>query len=166
MMRKLDIDFQNSGGKPSHAGTAVLVLAVIVAAAMLLIQRSLNDQLDLMEATHTSTAAHDKSSAGSQQDDDPALQIAFNQLMLPWGGVFAAVEAAANDQVLLRSLDGNGRNRVIKITAQAPHAVAMLDYLQALKESGKLTGLQLLSHREDDKGALNFVIQADFPVGL
>lgn len=168
MMQKLDIDFQSAAGKSPSAGMAVLVLTVLVGLALLLMQRDLSDRLAAMDAAQGRIAASEKSGAGNKQrsEGDQALQTAFNQLTLPWGEVFASVEEAADDQVLLLALEGDGRNRVIRIAAQAPHAEAMLAYLERLKGSGKLGGCRLLSHREDDDGALHFVIQADLPEGV
>lgn len=161
-MQKLDIDFQSAPGKAPSAGVALLVLAVLAGLALLQVQRDLGNQLAAIDAVQGRITAGEKSGAASQKksEGDQAIQTAFNQLTLPWGDVFAAVEEAADKQVLLLALEGDGRNRVIKITAQAPHADAMLAYLERLKSNGKLGGWRLLSHREDDKGALHFVIQA------
>ena len=166
-MQKLDIDFQASTRKLPSAGMAVLVVAVLAGLMLLLLQRDLSGQLAEMDATLEHSAASGKSGAmsGKDAEGDRDLHAAFNQLVLPWGEVFAAVEDAAGDQVLLLGLEGDGRNRVAKITAQAPHAEEMLDYLERLKRNGRLNRWRLLSHREDDKGALHFVIQADLPEG-
>lgn len=168
MMQKLDIDFQRPASRVPSAGMALLALAVLAGLALLLTQRDLNNQLAAMDAVQGRTATGEKSGAANQKksEGDLALQAAFNQLTLPWGEVFAAVEEAASDQVLLLALEGDGRNRVIKITAQAPHAEAMLAYLERLKGNGKLSGWRLLSHREGDDGALHFVIQADLAEGV
>ena len=167
-MQKLDIDFQSAAGKTFSVGTAVLVLAVLVGLALLLMQRDLSDRLAAMDAAQGRTAASEKSAAGNKQksEGDQLLQAAFNQLVLPWGEVFAAVEEATDDQVLLLTLEGDGRNRVIKIAAQAPYAEAMLAYLERLKSNGKLNGWRLLNHHEGEDGALHFVIQADLPEGV
>jgi len=165
-MQKLDIDFQHPAGKTHYAGKALLVFAVIAGLVLLTMQRDLNDQVALLDASQGRAEASERLIAGSKQEGDPSLQVAYNQLMLPWGDVFASVEDAADEQVLLMGLEGDGRNRAVKIAAQAPHAVAMLDYLERLKSNGKLSGWRLLSHREDDKGSLHFVIQADLPEGL
>ena len=167
-MQKLDIDFQASTGKPPSAGMAVLVIAVLAGLVLLLVQRNLSDQLAETDAALGHSASSGKSGVMSGQDaeGDRELHAAFNQLVLPWGEVFAAVEDAAGDQVLLLGLEGDGRNRVVKITAQAPHAEEMLDYLERLKRNGRLNRWRLLNHREDDKGVLQFIIQADLPEGL
>ena len=163
-MQRLDLDFQRSAGKRPSAGLVLLVLAVLVGLALLLVQRDLVAQLALIDAAQGRAAASSKPT--DTKEGDQALQDAFSQLTLPWGEVFASVEDAADEQVLLMALEGDGRNRVVKIAAQAPHAVAMLDYLERLKNEGRLGGWRLLSHREDDKGVLHFVIQADLPEGL
>jgi hypothetical protein len=166
-MHKLDIDFQSAPGKAPSAGMILLVLAVLGGLALVQVQRDLGNQLAAMDAAQGRSAAGEKLGAANQKksDGDQAAQTAFNQLTLPWGEVFAAVEEAADKQVLLLALEGDGRNRVIKITAQAPHVEDMLAYLGRLKSNGKLGGWRLLSHREDDKGALHFVIQAVLPEG-
>lgn len=167
-MQRLDIDFQASTGKLPSAGVAVLVIAVLAGLALLLLQRDLSGQLAEMDTTLGHSAASEKSRAMSGRDaeGDRELRAAFNQLVLPWGEVFAAVEDATEDRVLLLGLEGDGRNRLVRITAQAPHAEDMLAYLERLKTSRKLGGWRLLSHSEDDKRMLRFVIQADLPEGL
>ena len=166
-MQKLDIDFQASTRKLPSAGTALLVVALLAGLALLLLQRNLSDQLAEMDAAlgHSATSGKSGAMSGPDAEGGRELQAAFNQLILPWGEVFAAVEEAAGDQVLLLGLEGDGRNRVVKITAQAPHAEEMLGYLERLKRNGSLNKWRLLSHREDDRGALHFVIQADLPEG-
>ena len=166
-MHRLDIDFQASTRRRPSAGVAVLVVAVLAGLVLLLLQRDLSGQLAEMDAILGHSAAPEKSRAMSGQDaeGERELHAAFNQLVLPWGEVFAAVEDAAGDQVLLLGLEGDGRNRVVKITAQTHHAEEMLGYLERLKRNGSLNRWRLLSHREDDKGALHFVIQADLPEG-
>ena len=166
VMQKLDIDFQKTSAKAPSAGMSLLVLAVLAGLALVLMQRDLSNQISAIDALQERSAAGEKSAAAHPKSDaEQAAQTAFNQLTLPWGDVFAAVEDAAEQQVLLLALEGDGRNRVIKITAQAPHTEAMLAYLERLKSSGKLGAWRLLSQREDDNGALHFVIQAVLPEG-
>lgn len=166
-MQKLDIDFQNTGGKTLLGGTAMLVLAVLAGLALLQVQHDLGNQIAAIDAAMGKNAAVEKSAGANQkkQGEDQVVQAAFNQLTLPWGDVFAAVEEASDKKVLLLALEGDGRNRVVKISAKAPHAETMLAYLERLKSSGKLGGWRLLSHREEEDGTLRFVIQAVLPEG-
>lgn len=163
-MQKLDIDFQRPVVKAHSMGRALLVLAILAALSQFLMQRDLNDRIAVMDAAQSNM--REKPAVAGKQEGDPALQAAFNQLTLPWDLVFASVEDAANDEVLLLALEGDGRNRTVRISAQVLHVTAMLDYLERLKNNGKLKGWRLLSHREDDKGALRFVIQAELPEGI
>jgi hypothetical protein len=41
----------------------------------------------------------------------------------------------------------------------------MLAYLEQMKTAGKLNAWRLLSHRKEEDGTLNFVIQAELPEG-
>lgn len=164
-MHKLDIDFQSTTGKAPSAGMALLALAVLLGLALLLLQNNISNQLAAMDAAQGRIASGGKEGTASQKksESDQSAQAAFNQLTLPWSDVFAALEAAADKQVILLALEGDGRNRVIKVVAQAPHADAMFAYLDRLKSNGKLGGWRLLSHRKGDDGVLHFEIQAVLP---
>ena len=164
MMKRLDINFQRANSDARPAGLALLVFSVLVAISLMMMQRDLENQMAELDAKSVLNE-NGAASGTANPDRDKITQAAFNQLNLPWEDVFAAVEEAANSRVLLLALEGEGRNRVIRITAEAPHADAMLAYLEELKRNGNLSGWRLMSHRKNDAGVLRFVIQADLPEG-
>lgn len=168
-MQKLDLDYQKQPGQHSSAGSSILILGIVVSLVLALGYRNLGAQLAELEAGDIHSSSSEKSGYSAQQKEqakaEQVLETAFNQLMLPWGEVFAAVEISANREVTLLALEGDGRNKTVRISASAASSGKMLAYLERLKSSGRLSGLHLASHRQEKDGSLHFVVQADFAGG-
>lgn len=168
-MQRLDLDYQKQPGQRSSAGNSILILGVVASLVLAFGYRNLGEQLAELEAGDRHSSAGEKSGYSAQQKEqakaEQILETAFNQLALPWGEVFAAVETAANGKVTLLALEGDGQHKTVRISARTANSVNMLAYLERLKSSGRLSGLHLASHRQETDGSLHFVVQADFAGG-
>ncbi|MDD2775360.1 MAG: hypothetical protein PHU06_05340 [Gallionella sp.] len=160
-MKKIDIDFYRSANRKSLLGLVVLLCGILSGIFVLSMRHDLSEKIAEIEST--GIKKH-KLNGNQRAEDGSVLQDAANQLSLPWGSLFALIEELSTDDILIQNLEGDGHSRTIKIVAQAPHAEAMLDYLERLKSSDKFSvNWRLLSHHKDENGALNFVIQSEFP---
>lgn len=168
-MQKLDLDFQKQPGQRSSAGNSILILGVVASLVLAFGYRNLGARLAELEAGVMQSSSGERSGYSAQQKEqakaEQILETAFNQLALPWGEVFAAVETAANGKVTLLALEGDGQHKTVRISARTANSVSMLAYLERLKTSGRLSGLHLASHRQEKDGSLHFVVQADFAGG-
>jgi len=168
-MQKLDLDYQRQPGGRNSAGVAILILGMVMSLALAFVYRDLGAQLAEMEAEimHASTG-NDPGKTAQQREQAKAeqfLETAFNQLALPWGEIFSAVESAANGKVTVLALESDGLHKTVRISARTADPGNMLAYLERLKSGGRLSGLHLASHRQDADGTLHFVVQADFAGG-
>jgi Tfp pilus assembly protein PilN len=168
-MQRLHLDYQKHPMRHSSAGSSILILGIVASLVLALGFRNLGAQLADLEAGAKQISRSEKSGNTAQQKEraeaDQVLEVAFNQLALPWGEVFAAVETAANGEVTLLALEGDGRHKTVRISARTANSNSMLAYLERLKSSGRLSGLHLASHRQETDGSLRFVVQADFAGG-
>lgn len=168
-MQRLDLDYQKQPGQRSSAGSSILILGVVVSLVLAFGYRNLGVQLAELEAGDMHSSVSEKSGYSAQQKEnakaEQILETAFNQLALPWGEVFAAVETAANGKVTVLALESDGLHKTVRISARTANPDNMLAYLERLKSSGRLSGLHLVSHRQETNGSLHFVVQADFAGG-
>jgi len=169
-MQKLDLDYQKQPGRGSSAGSSILILGVVASLVLAFGYHNLGLQLADLEEGVKQSARGERSGNTAQQKEqakaDQVLETAFNQLALPWGEVFSAVETAANGEVTLLALEGDGRHKTVRISARTANSNSMLAYLERLKNSSRLSGLHLASNRLETDGSLHFVVQADFAGGL
>jgi hypothetical protein len=168
-MQRLGLDYQKQPGRRSSAGSSILILGIVASLVLAFGYHNLGAQLADLEAGDRQTSVKVKSVTAAQQKEraetEQIFETAFNQLALPWGEVFAAVETATNGDVTLLALEGDGRHKTMRISARAANYGGMLAYLERLKNSGRLSGLHLASNRLETDGSLHFVVQADFAGG-
>jgi len=103
-----------------------------------------------------------KSSADLLARIDEAKKLA-SFLMIPWGDVFSALEAAALNDLALLAIEPDAKKRQLKITAEAKNKDIMFNYLEKLEASDELANVYLLKHEvvEDvDQHPIRFVAVA------
>jgi len=165
-MQQLDLDYLKQPGRHSSAGSSILILGIVASLVLGFGYHSLGAQLAELEKGVMLSSSGEKSGNSKQQkkqaEAEQIFETVFNQLTLPWGEVFAAVETAANGEVTLLALESDGHHKTVRISARTANSRSMLSYLERLKSSGRLSGLHLASHRQETDGSLHFVVQADF----
>jgi hypothetical protein len=86
----------------------------------------------------------------SRAPADPALvrsaAIVRSELQMPWGQLLLALERVPSRDVAVLAIEPAAAQRTLRITADARHADAMLDYLAQLKQQS-LTQVVLTSHQ-------------------
>lgn len=99
--------------------------------------------------------------------DDKTARQALRQLSVPWGPLFASLEHAAAPDIAVLQLEPQADQRVLKITAEARHPVAMFRYLRALEEEPALERVHLVSHEvvlDHPQKPVRFSAEASFGV--
>ena len=165
-MQRLRFDFQKKPARHSTAGSSILILGIVCSLVLAFGYHNLGTRLAELEAGSRQISSGERSGNSAKQKEqekaEQILEATFNQLSLPWGEVFAAVETAASSEVTLIALEGDGRHKTVRISARTTSTNNMLAYLDRLKSSGRLSGLRIASHRQETDGSLHFVVQADF----
>lgn len=75
-----------------------------------------------------------------------AMSQARKQIDVPWGALFATLEASSTDEVALLSLAPDARKGVVRIVAEARDLSAMLEFHRRLESAGGLHDVALSSH--------------------
>lgn len=157
MMRELHLDFV----APPRWQRGSLLLLVAGAAA-------------LLAAVSWRTALEDRAPSLSESavraSAPPDLELRsanemIDQLALPWGRLFRAVEGAAMPQVMLLAIAPDTGAGTVQISAAATDAAAMFDYAGRLAQQQGLAGIYLRQHQVDPRGGerpLRFVIMASW----
>lgn len=75
------------------------------------------------------------------------VRSAAQSLQTPWSDLLAALESAPSDSVALLSIEPSVQTRMVRLTAEARHARAMLGYVAALQKDARLSQVVLVSHQ-------------------
>lgn len=154
---RLEIDFAHRPGRAAPLGTALLVVGAMAAAGGALVWHN-------AWATHAGRVAS-LSALRSQQanaaaaalravplqpadvaHDRAAVEVA-RSLQTPWSDLLAALEAPPHDAVALLLVEPSSSHQSVRLTAEARHASAMLDYVAGLQGDARLSRVVLVSHQ-------------------
>ena len=89
----------------------------------------------------------------------------IRQLSTPWEDVFGGIESANGQHVALLSLESDPSNAEVRVGAEARNAPKMLEYLERLRQDGRLSPAILQSHQvmiEDPSRPVRFTFTASW----
>ena len=173
-MRPLRLDFERAPHMPGRPGWIVLLTGVLITVAITIWfqqirteTKSIQARLELLGDTDPSRLkrASDSPADQAHQDEIQRATLIVRQLELPWGSLFAALEAAHGDDVTLVALQPDSQKNLVHITVEASDKAAMLAYLRRLSGGGVFSAAYLLSHQEqptDPSRPLLFTVEASF----
>ena len=90
------------------------------------------------------------------------------RLALPWPKLFAALEAAASDQVALLAIEPDTKSGTVKISGDSKDYLAALGYVLNLSKADALSHVQLVRHevkQNDPQRPVAFSITAAWNEG-
>jgi nitrate reductase NapAB chaperone NapD len=171
-MRAIYLDFATSR-KPSVLGLVMFALALLALLTVWQRHQNINQQLAMLDPSilqlkaskglqHAEPKLQAKSSADLLAKIEEAKKLA-SLLMIPWGDVLNALEAAALNDLALLAIEPDAKKRQLKITAEAKNKDILFSYLEKLEASDELTNVYLLKHEivEDvDQHPIRFVAVA------
>lgn len=175
-MRRLSLDYQKSAGPSRLPGIVLLALGLAAgiwtgASYYRIAAQLAARQAQLGASTHASfrEAAGE---AGGKADRRTLEEIGeanrvLDELRLPWGSLFHAVETASTERVALLSLRPDTRHNVVVIAAESKDKADMLDYVKQLQHSPGLSEVYLQSHEVQTQDAgrpVRFSVRATFSV--
>ena len=104
-----------------------------------------------------------KAAANASPEELALARDTVERLGLPWTKLFAALEAAANDQVALLAIEPDTKNGTVKITGDSKDYLAALGYVLNLSQADALSNVQLVRHevkQNDPQRPVAFSISA------
>jgi hypothetical protein len=171
----VSLDFLRPAGRASRSGAVLLVLGALVAVATVGYQRSIAQRVAVREAQIQETRSMaerslpalltaEGDSAEVREQIKQANQV-LEQMNVPWGELFSAVESARVAQVALLSVQPDARKRSVALAGEARSFGAILGYMSALEATERLRDVLLLGHevRSDQPGQpVSFTLSASW----
>lgn len=147
MMSALELDFLRRR-RPRWAGFVLLAAAVAFAADVGLTYRQLHADVVRMESRLAIAPA--AAPAASLRAPE-AGEIAFaretaRQLSIPWERLFAALEAAHSERIVLVSIEPDAQAGTVSVAGEARDYLAALTYVANLGEQQTLRRVHLVRH--------------------
>lgn len=173
-MRRVALDFQPRR-RIAWLGWLMLALSALAAGEMVLQFRSLQAEVALAEgrAARLESRVRGQDSGRPRSAQSLAAELAgarkvTQQLTLPWGDLFDAVETAATKKVALVALQPDSDLAMVRITAETRNLDDALDFVRRLQSTRRLSGVYLASHQvqsQDAQQPVRFVVMAGFGRG-
>ncbi len=165
---RLDLDF-SSTRRTGPLGWLLLVIGLAAAALAAVQFQSAQASLQALSGELNSAngrlASADGEGSRAGPPLDPRVSKAANQvareLQVPWAELLASLEAVPTQEVALLGVEPSAQRHVVRITAEAKNATAMLDYLEAL-HARQFTDVWLISHQTEPQtpgDPTRFVVQ-------
>jgi transcriptional regulator with XRE-family HTH domain len=155
-VRAVQLDFLHPAGRGSRLGPLLLVIGAIVALAALSYQRHLAQEVLAREA-HISDmrgmASRSAPALSERESDTPEVReqikkanAVLQQMNVPWGELFAAIEAAEGSNIALLAVQPDPRSRTLLLGGEASNLPAVLGYMERLEHTKRLRDVVLVTH--------------------
>lgn len=146
-MPPLQLDFLRRR-RPLWAGLVLLAAGLAFAGDVALSYRHLRAEAGQLERRLAAAPTAPASPAGRAPD---AAEVTFaretvRRLSTPWETLFAALEGAHSDHVVLLSIEPDAEAGTVGITGEARDYLAALTYVANLAEQGTLQRVHLARH--------------------
>jgi hypothetical protein len=151
-MRALAIDYLRVGRRTFWARAVLAAVAIAFAIDTVYRYVALNSEIAAATAslarakpTERSPRLPDRAQSHSAEEYTLARQT-ISRLAIPWERLFAALEAAHSERIVLIAIEPDAENRTVTVTAEAKDYLAALSYLANVAQQASLTRVHLLHH--------------------
>ena len=165
--RRLELDYVAAARRPRALGLLVLVVGIASAAALLERYRTVDMELQRIEAGRVLLGPAERAlrarSPQRLEEEAKRVEAVLRQLALPWGAIIESVEGATTADVALLQLQPDAQQRQLRLGAEARSQQAMLEYLQRLAAARALSEVHVVNHQlqvEDPHRPVRFTVQA------
>jgi len=161
-MQRIELDFIRRGPRSRWAGRVLLAVALGMALDMGVSYVQLERAMTANESI-VARAQPRRHVAAVSADEAAAARDTVERLGLPWGKLFAALEAAGNDQVALLAIEPDTKTGTVKISGDSKDYLAALTYVLNLSHADALSHVQLVRHevkQNDPQHPVTFSISA------
>lgn len=172
MSARIDLDYAARAQSGRWFGIAALALAALAAAKLFDVHAEAQREIAHLEARFDQLDRRDSGSAAysPRLDEATVLEIrhanqVIDQIALPWGRLFRALEAAATSRVALLGITPDQAGGTVELSGEAADLDAMFDYVKRLQRQPELSGVFLLNHQENAREAqrpLQFTVTASW----
>ena len=180
-MALLRLDYQRGMQPLPWAGGGVLALALTVLAFAGTHYLELSGKVASWEARAGQAEAKNGQvmtpgqrmagdSSGGAADVAPEIKHAnevLQQLSLPWGKLFQAIESSSGKDVALLAMEPDAEKHVVKISGEAKNIAAVLEYIKRLSAQEVFSSVYLQSHQiqqQDPEKPVRFALLAAWRV--
>jgi transcriptional regulator with XRE-family HTH domain len=160
-LRAVQLDFLRPTGRGSRIGPLLLVAGALVALGAVAYQRHLardvvvrEGQLSEMRGMATRSApalSEFESDTPEIRDQIKKANAVLQQMNVPWGELFAAIESAENGNVALLAVQPDARSHSVLIGGEARDLPAALAYMERLERTRRLRDVVLVTHEVKTK---------------
>lgn len=166
---RVELDYVRALHRPRWLGLLLLVIALGIAADLFLRFRATQQEkarVDAIQGLVVGERPAPKAVAPERLDDQVrAAEAAVRQLTLPWAALIATLENTATPDVAVLQVQPEAQQQLLRITAEARHHKAMLEYVRKLVAAETLNNVHWLNHQvqnDDPQRPLQFSVQANF----
>ena len=152
----IQLDFVRSAAR-SRLGRWILVIGVLAASISLLEYQKKTEDLHAQQVEIDKLRGMSRSSrSGIKPDDADSPEIleqvkkangVLDQLNVPWGDLFTALEMAQSADIALLQVRPDARSRTVLLGGGARDLAAVLDYMGRLERAEELSEVLLVSHK-------------------
>jgi Tfp pilus assembly protein PilN len=160
-LREMQLDFMHPAGRASRFGPLLLVVGLVAVLAALSYQRQVNRELVVREARLAELrgmANRTLPALSEKESDTPEVRsevqkanAVLQQLNVPWGELFVAVESAEGADVALLAVQPDPRSHSVVIGGVARNLAAVFAYMDRLEHTKRLRDIVLSSHEVKSK---------------
>jgi hypothetical protein len=161
-MQRIELDFIRRAPRSRWAGRVLLAVALGVTGDMAFTFAQLDRAVKSSEAV-VARAQPRKAVAQVTNEELALARDTVERLGLPWTKLFAALEAAASDQVALLAIEPDTKTGTVKISGDSKDYLAALGYVLNLSQAEALSNVQLVRHevkQNDPQRPVAFSISA------
>lgn len=172
---RLALDFAQGQRRSRGAGLAAIAIGAVLLSLALWQSDRLGGRVAELDA-ELATLGVDRDAERRRTSQSPArgadldervrkANRVIRQLSTPWEDVFGGIEAADSADVALLSLESDPVTAQVRAGAEARNAQGMLDYLERLRQDGRLSPAILQSHQlmtEDPNHPIRFSFAASW----
>lgn len=167
--RLLQLDFIAPPRRSRWLGYALLAVSLVIAADLVIRYTEARLGLERIEAGRDllNVERRQPTPIPREKLDEQIknVELIVRQLALPWATLIHTLEDAATKDVAILQLQPDAQQRLLRITAEARHQEAMLEYLRQLAGAKALLNVHLVSHQvqlDDPQRPIQFSVQASF----
>jgi len=166
-MKRLELDFIAPPRRPIWPGVLLLAVALGLAGVLGTHYHTLRLKLERLETAGGLVAGERRPQRAIPreriEEEAKNAEAVVRQLALPWASLVETVEQASTRDVALLQLQPDAQQRLLRLTAEARHQEAMLEYLRRLVSASLLADVHVVSHQvqqEDPQRPIQFAVQA------
>ncbi|MDH3289258.1 MAG: hypothetical protein OEP48_16250 [Betaproteobacteria bacterium] len=168
-MKRLALDYIAPPRRLLWPGVLLLAVSLAVAGELGTRYRDLQVELTRLETASglVSTERRPSRAVSNKRLEEQAknAETVIRQLTLPWASLVDTVEDTLTKDVAILQLRPDAQQQLLRLTAEARHQKAMIEYLRRLANARVLADVHVVNHQiqiEDPQRPIQFTVQASF----